>query len=214
MRRPKRGGHTKEASVQSIPPINGKKFEWKWSHNKDRQREIWMEILPKQSEAIFLLKDSQAALWEIFFPSIDGQRWVRRVFPWIARQCMKVLDPAFLEIRVYITSPSLRGVKVIADRIWGARLLLNFSPKKYDFQNEWLSSLCVAYCGRWKAGDQNIFSHGRPFPKIAAANNPTFLYSIRLLLQYFRGVALVLSIVLVLVLVLVVVAVPHCAVQW
>ena len=54
---------------------------------------------------------------------------------------------------------------------------------------------------------------GRPFPKIAAANNPTFLYSVRLLLQYFRGVALVLSIVLVLVLVLVVVAVPHCAVQ-
>ena len=67
MRRPKRGGHTKEAPVQSIPPINGKKFEWKWSHNKDRQREIWMEILPKQSEAIFLLKDSQAALWVIFF---------------------------------------------------------------------------------------------------------------------------------------------------
>ena len=36
----------------------------------------------------------------------------------------------------------------VAGRNLGARLLLNFSPKKYDFQNEWLSSLCVAYCGR------------------------------------------------------------------
>ena len=77
--------------------------------------------------------------------------------------------------------------------------------KMPNYKNEWLSSLCVAYCGRWKARDENIFSCGRGlpknsccqhfttvtvykniFPKIAAANNPTFLYSILTNVQIYK----------------------------